>query len=90
MDDPVSTLDSNYEMQAFSFMQNATAEAAQLFVFTHDLDFLEMVESWFKNDGLDSQYFTLENKNSEITGERGCILVNGVDQLSIKHKRGFS
>ena len=90
MDDPVSTLDSTYRRQAFSFLQNAAAEAAQLFVFTHDLDFLELVESWFKNDGLDAQYFTLENKNSEITGERGCILVNGVDQIYIKHKRGFS
>ena len=43
VDDPVSSLDANSQFQAFSFLKEATKNASQLFIFTHNFEFLMLV-----------------------------------------------
>ncbi len=49
IDDPVSSLDSNSVFQAFSFLKNSVSEAKQLFLFTHNFDFLRLLLNRVKN-----------------------------------------
>jgi wobble nucleotide-excising tRNase len=49
IDDPISSLDANSIYQAFSFLKDAVKEAKQVFVFTHNFDFLKLVLNWCKN-----------------------------------------
>lgn len=46
IDDPVSSLDANSQFQAFSFLKNATEDAGQLFLFTHNFEFLKLILNW--------------------------------------------
>ena len=47
IDDPISSLDSTSIYQAFSYMKNAVKDAKQVFVLTHNFDFLKLVLNWF-------------------------------------------
>ena len=49
IDDPISSLDSGAIYQAFSFLKNVTQDAKQLFILTHNHEFLRLVINWFHN-----------------------------------------
>lgn len=49
IDDPISSLDSSAIYQAFSFLKNEAQGAKQLFVLTHNHEFLRLVINWFQN-----------------------------------------
>lgn len=50
IDDPISSLDSNSLFQAFSFLKNSVKDAKQVFMFTHNFDFLRLLLNWLKYD----------------------------------------
>lgn len=49
IDDPISSLDSNSVYQAFSFLKNAVKDAHQVFLLTHNFEFLKLLLNWFQN-----------------------------------------
>ncbi len=49
IDDPISSLDSNSLFQAFAFLKDAVGNAEQIFIFTHNFDFLKLLLNWVKN-----------------------------------------
>jgi wobble nucleotide-excising tRNase len=49
IDDPISSLDSNSLFQAFAFLKNAVNDSAQIFILTHNFDFLKLLLNWLKN-----------------------------------------
>ncbi|KND47131.1 MAG: Translation-disabling ACNase RloC [Parcubacteria bacterium C7867-004] len=60
IDDPISSLDSNSLYQAFSFLKNAVAGCQQVFVLTHNFDFLKLLLNWRKRDG-GAGYYMIKN-----------------------------
>ena len=46
IDDPISSLDSNSLYQAFSFLKNSVLDCGQVFVLTHNFDFLKLLLNW--------------------------------------------
>lgn len=46
VDDPISSLDSNSMYQAFSFLKNAVLDCKQVFILTHNFDFLKLLLNW--------------------------------------------
>lgn len=48
IDDPISSLDASSIYQAFSFLKNVGLEAKQLFVLTHNYEFLKLVITWLR------------------------------------------
>src|SRR6202000_1989075 len=48
IDDPISSLDASAIYQAFSFLKNGTKAAKQLFVLTHNFEFLKLLTDWIK------------------------------------------
>lgn len=47
IDDPISSLDSNFIYHAFSLIQNHFKEAGQLFISTHNFQFFNLIKDWF-------------------------------------------
>jgi wobble nucleotide-excising tRNase len=71
IDDPVSSLDANSQFQAFSFLKEATKNAGQLFLMTHNFEFLKLLISWMKG-GCNGKYalFMIKNRTSKTDGHR--------------------
>jgi len=46
IDDPISSLDSNFIFQAHAFLMTSIEEAGQVFIFTHSLEFLRLLIDW--------------------------------------------
>lgn len=49
IDDPISSLDASAIYQAFSFLKNDTQGAKQLFILTHNFEFLRLLINWLKS-----------------------------------------
>jgi len=49
IDDPISSLDSSSVYQAFSFLKNAVKDARQIFLLTHNFEFLKLLLDWVWN-----------------------------------------
>ena len=80
IDDPISSLDSSSIFQAFAFLQNAVENAQQIFILTHDFNFLKLLLKWFKRiDNKDKNYFMLKNKR-DINKNRIAVIDN-LDEL---------
>ncbi|MBN1621456.1 MAG: AAA family ATPase [Endomicrobiales bacterium] len=70
IDDPISSLDANSLFQAFSFLKNAVISAKQVFVFTHNFDFMRLLLNWLKD--------------SHIIGEEYFMIKNGADENKLR------
>jgi wobble nucleotide-excising tRNase len=77
VDDPVSSLDSNSLYQAFSFLKNAVQDAYQVFLFTHNFDFLKLLLNWLRRQS-GKKYFMI--KNQMENGDR-CAKLDVLDKL---------
>lgn len=68
IDDPISSLDANSLFQAFAFLKNAVKESTQVFILTHNFDFLKLLLNWLKNypkhDG-GKEYYMIKNQYVE-------------------------
>lgn len=86
IDDPISSLDSGAIYQAFSFLKVAAQDAKQLFILTHNHEFLRLVINWFQNlpGALKKQCSYSMVLCSETAGGRSARLVP-LDQLLIDH-----
>lgn len=49
VDDPISSFDSNSLYQAFAFLKTAVKDAEQIYIFTHNFDFLKLLLNWAKH-----------------------------------------
>lgn len=49
IDDPISSLDASAIYQAFSFLKNSVQGAKQLFILTHNFEFLRLLINWVRN-----------------------------------------
>ena len=59
IDDPISSLDSNSLFQAFSFLKNVVKGAQQVFLLTHNFDFLKLLIGWLKR--VNGQFYMIKN-----------------------------
>jgi wobble nucleotide-excising tRNase len=85
IDDPISSLDSSAIYQAFSFLKNEAKDAKQLFILTHNFEFLKLLINWFENSGLkktDKSYTMVVC--TEAANGRSARLAP-LDQLLIDH-----
>lgn len=75
VDDPISSLDANSQFQAFSFLKNSTINANQLFLFTHNFDFLKLALNWLKSSQRKkSAFFMVKNTCFYDRNEREAFL----------------
>lgn len=74
IDDPISSLDSNSIFQAFSFLKNSVKNAQQIFILTHNFDFLKLLLNWLGHYSIkkDSSFYMINNKDTS-TGREAFI-----------------
>jgi len=79
VDDPISSLDSNSLFQAFSFLKNTVQDCTQVFILTHNYDFLHLIINWLtRGHNNRSQFYMIKNQMSD--GKRIAKLDN-LDKL---------
>lgn len=63
IDDPISSLDSNSLYQAFSFLKKAVKGGGQVFILTHNFDFLKLLMNWrgFGDNKKHTGYYMIKN-----------------------------
>lgn len=72
IDDPISSLDSNSLFQAFAFLKNAVKDAKQVFIFTHNFNFLKLILNWLNKTG-GHKYYMIKNQYSTTSGRTAFI-----------------
>lgn len=85
IDDPISSLDSGAIYQAFSFLKNVTQDAKQLFILTHNHEFLRLVINWFQNlpNALGKKSYAMVLCSETAAGRAARITT--LDPLLIEH-----
>lgn len=83
IDDPISSLDASSIYQAFSFLKNETQDAHQLFILTHNFEFLRLVINWINHfpKNMRSYFMVI---CAETTSGRSAKLEK-LDDLLISH-----
>lgn len=77
IDDPVSSLDANSLFQAFAFLKDSVKDAKQVFILTHNLEFMRQVKNWFfhiKKVAKKPQRSLYMIKNRIVDGHRDAYL----------------
>ncbi len=71
IDDPISSLDSNSIFQAFSFLKNSVKDTQQVFILTHNFDFLRLLLNWLSYRDLknDSSFYMINNRETSLGRE---------------------
>lgn len=87
IDDPISSLDSNSLYQAFSFLKNAVLECQQVFVLTHNFDFLKLLLNWRKNADRNGTGFYMINNH--IRGEERHASIDAMDKELLQYESEY-
>lgn len=86
VDDPVSSLDSNSLFQAFAFLKNAVKDAGQVFLLTHNFDFLRLLLGWILHARTSASYYMIKNVHSE---KGRSAQIHKLDELLKKHESEY-
>jgi len=91
IDDPISSLDSNSLFQAFGFLKTSVVGAKQVFILTHNFEFMRQVKNWFfhirKVGGKLQRSFYMIN-NREVAGKRTAYL-GSLDKLLMEYESEY-
>lgn len=86
IDDPISSFDSNSLFQAFSFLKNSVQKGYQIFILTHNFDFLQLIINWFNNDPAKKSFYMIKN---EIVDGKRCAHLDLLDKLLCKYHNEY-
>lgn len=91
VDDPISSLDSNSLFQAFGFLKESVKDAKQVFILTHNFEFMRQVKNWFchvrKVGGkLQRSFYMINNK--EVDSRRTAYLAP-LDRLLMEYESEY-
>lgn len=89
IDDPVSSLDSNCLFQAYSFLKNSVEDAHQVFLMTHNYDFLKLMLGWLNNyyRGVRKKpYYMVDNI---IETDKRVAKIKWLDPLLLNHETEY-
>lgn len=88
IDDPISSLDSNSLFQAFSFLKDTVKDAQQVFILTHNFEFLRQVKNWFNHvkkknvNGVKKQQRAFYMIGNKVNGSgRRTAFISPLDRL---------
>ncbi len=91
IDDPISSLDSNSLFQAFAFLKESVKDAKQVFILTHNFEFMRQVKNWFfhiKKVGGKFQCSLYMINNREVDARRIAYLAL-LDKLLMEYESEY-
>lgn len=90
IDDPISSMDAASIYQAFAFLKNAVKDAKQIFLLTHNFDFLKLLLNWLKSVPRSvgtKSYYMIVCSESE-TSREACL--QPLDKLLLDHPSEYN
>lgn len=81
IDDPISSLDANSLFQAFAFLKVSVENAKQVFILTHNFDFLQLILNWVKNVYKNPQKKPYYMVSNNIVGSKRTASIIPLDHL---------
>lgn len=93
IDDPISSLDSSSVYQAFAYLKNAVKDAKQIFLLTHNFEFLKLLLNWFQHIPRPAQngkstYWMLHCSSTQV-GTRETE-IRPLDKVLLQNKNEFA
>ncbi len=91
IDDPISSLDSSSVYQAFSFLKNAVKDARQIFILTHNFEFIKLLLNWFQNirpNSVGRTYWMLHCINTSEDQRKAEL--RPLDKILLENKNEFT
>lgn len=89
IDDPISSLDSSSVYQAFSFLKNAVKDARQIFLLTHNFEFLKLLLDWISRvKKTDKTCWMLHCTNTGATQREAEL--KPLDKILLENKNEFA
>jgi len=85
IDDPISSLDSNSLFQAFAFLKTAIKDAKQVFIFTHNFDFLKLLLNWVKHCDRGGYYMIKNYYDNECR----CAYLDKMDKELLEYESEY-
>lgn len=82
VDDPISSLDSSAIYQAFASLKNAVKDAKQVFLLTHNFEFLKLLLDWLKQTKKSASYYMIVCSETETDR---VARIESLDQMLIDH-----
>jgi wobble nucleotide-excising tRNase len=82
IDDPISSLDSSAIYQAFACLKNAVKDAKQVFLLTHNFEFLKLLLDWLKQTKKAASYYMIVCAETEADRVAN---ISYLDQMLIDH-----
>ena len=82
VDDPISSLDSSAIYQAFACLKNAVKDAKQVFMLTHNFEFLKLLLDWLTYDKRTASYYMVVCAETE---KDRVASITALDQMLIDH-----
>jgi wobble nucleotide-excising tRNase len=105
IDDPISSLDSNFVYHSFSLIKEYFQSAKQLYISTHNFHFFNLIKEWFtqKNNKVREENIELKRKGEELKpipsefymvesyyeNERRMSKLKSMDQTLIRFKSEY-
>jgi wobble nucleotide-excising tRNase len=86
IDDPISSLDSSAIYQAFACLKNAVKNAKQVFLLTHNFEFLKLLLNWLDVVKRHTSHYMIIC--SETATDR-VATIGALDQLLIDHQTEY-
>ncbi len=82
VDDPISSLDSSAIYQAFACLKNAVKDAKQVFLLTHNFEFLKLLLNWLDFVKRETSHYMIVCSESEAGR---VATLRALDKLLIDH-----
>ena len=82
IDDPISSLDSSAIYQAFACLKNAVKDAKQVFLLTHNFEFLKLLLDRLKQTKKSASYYMIVCAETELSR---VAHIGSLDQMLIDH-----
>ena len=88
IDDPISSLDSSSIYQAFASLKDAVKDAKQVFLLTHNFEFLKLLLDWFTYEKKKEKTYWMLHCSSPSPDTREAE-IKPLDKTLIKNKNEF-
>lgn len=89
IDDPISSLDSSSVYQAFSYLKNAVKDAKQIFLLTHNFEFLKLLLDWLGYGSQKEKSYWMLHCTSTGGTQREAEL-KPLDKILLENKNEFT
>jgi wobble nucleotide-excising tRNase len=86
IDDPISSLDSSAIYQAFACLKNAVKNAKQVFLLTHNFEFLKLLLNWLETAKRHTSHYMIVC--AETSTGRVATIVE-LDKLLVEHQTEY-